>query len=113
VLKKGGTFICKVFRSKDYNSFLYVLNSLFTKVESSKPPSSRSQSAEIFMVCLGYKAPDHIDPKFLDPKYAFEDIDVSKGGLDGNEPDAAAKITSLKKLLEKKKKPNRQGFADD
>lgn len=64
------------------------------------------------MVCLGYKAPDHIDPKFLDPKYAFEDIDVSKGGLDGNEPDAAAKITSLKKLLEKKR-PNRQGYGDD
>ena len=112
VLKKGGTFICKVFRSKDYNSFLYVLNSLFTKVESSKPPSSRSQSAEIFMVCLGYKAPDHIDSKFLDPKYAFEDIDASRGGLDGNEPDASAKITSLKKLLEKKR-PNRQGYADD
>jgi AdoMet-dependent rRNA methyltransferase SPB1 len=84
VLKKGGTFICKVFRSKDYNSFLYVLNSLFTKVESSKPPSSRSQSAEIFMVCLGYKAPDYIDPKFLDPKHVFEDIENSKGGVDGN-----------------------------
>lgn len=99
VLKKGGTFICKVFRSKDYNSFLYVLNSLFTKVESSKPPSSRSQSAEIFMVCLGYKAPDFIDPKFLDPKFAFEDIEASKGGVDGNEQDASAKISSLKKLL--------------
>ena len=51
------------------------------------------------MVCLGYKAPDTIDPKFLDPKYAFEDIDASRGGLDGNEPDSSAKITSLKKLL--------------
>ncbi len=64
------------------------------------------------MVCLGYKAPDYIDPKFLDPKYAFEDIDASKGGLDGNEPDASAKITSLKKLLEKKR-PNRQGYDSD
>ena len=64
------------------------------------------------MVCLGYKAPDTIDPKFLDPKYAFEDIDASRGGLDGNEPDSSAKITSLKKLLEKKR-PNRQGYADD
>jgi hypothetical protein len=36
------------------------------------------------MVCMGYKAPEYIDPKFLDPKYAFEDIDGAKGGLDGN-----------------------------
>ena len=63
----------KVFRSKDYNSFLFVLNHLFTKVESSKPSASRSQSAEIFMVCMGYKAIS-FDEKFLDPKYAFEDI---------------------------------------
>jgi hypothetical protein len=36
------------------------------------------------MVCLGYKAPEFIDPKLLDPKYAFEDIDAARGGLDGN-----------------------------
>lgn len=112
VLKKGGTFITKVFRSKDYNSFLYVLNSLFTKVESSKPPSSRSQSAEIFMVCLGYKAPDHIDPKFLDPKFAFEDIEAAKGGLDGQENDPSTKVASLKKLLEAKR-PNRKGYTTE
>lgn len=79
VLRKGGTFVTKVFRSKDYNSYMDILNQLFNKVESSKPSASRSQSAEIFMVCLGYKAPDYIDPKFLDPKFAFEDIEGVAG----------------------------------
>ncbi len=85
VLKKGGTFVTKVFRSKDYNSFLFVLNQLFTKVETSKPSASRSQSAEIFMVCMGYKA-CAIDERLLDPKYAFEDIE----GVHGNGENADA-----------------------
>ncbi len=112
VLRKGGTFITKVFRSKDYNSFLYVLNQLFARVESSKPPSSRQQSAEIFMVCQGYKAPEYIDPKFLDPKYAFEDIDGAKGGIDGNAVEQTTKVSSLKKLLQTKR-ANRGGYDDD
>lgn len=101
VLKKGGTFVTKVFRSKDYNSFLFVLNQLFTKVESSKPSASRSQSAEIFMVCMGYKA-CAIDERLLDPKYAFEDISGVVGN--GEAADASQQISSLKKLIDTKKK---------
>ena len=56
------------------------------------------------MVCQGYKAPDIIDPKLLDPKFALEEVEEDNQG-------STDKITSLKKLLMVKR--NRSGYDDN
>lgn len=85
-LKRGGTFVTKIYRSRDYASYHWLLQQLFDDVSVFKPKASRQQSAEIFLVAQKYKAPTKIDPRMLDPKHIFEAVEgqTDGGGNRGN-----------------------------
>ncbi|KAM8812918.1 pre-rRNA 2'-O-ribose RNA methyltransferase FTSJ3 [Rhynchonycteris naso] len=96
-LARGGCFITKVFRSRDYQPLLWIFQQLFRRVQATKPQASRHESAEIFVVCQGFLAPDKIDNKFFDPKFAFKEVEVQ-----------AKTVTELVT----KKKPKAEGYAE-
>ncbi|XP_054723046.1 putative tRNA (cytidine(32)/guanosine(34)-2'-O)-methyltransferase, partial [Uloborus diversus] len=67
VLKKGGTFVAKIFRGKDVTLLYSQLKIFFENVTVAKPRSSRNSSIESFAVCEGYAPPDGYVPNMMNP----------------------------------------------
>lgn len=55
VLKPGGTFVGKVFQGGSSNELLARLKKHFREVKHVKPPASRAESVELYVVALGFK----------------------------------------------------------
>lgn len=55
VLEEGGTFVAKVLAGGAENDLQALLKRAFTKVANVKPPASRSDSSEKFVVATGFR----------------------------------------------------------
>ena len=54
-LRPGGAFVGKVFQGGSSNDLLARLKQLFRDVKHVKPPASRAESVELYVVALGFK----------------------------------------------------------
>jgi len=55
VLRPGGTFIAKVLQGGTERELLDLLKKRFAKVQHVKPPASRADSAELYVVATGFR----------------------------------------------------------
>lgn len=55
VLEEGGTFVAKVLAGGAEHTLMQTLKQKFTKVANVKPPASRSDSSEKFVVATGFR----------------------------------------------------------
>ena len=61
VLEDGGTFVAKVLAGGAEIEMQTLLKRNFTKVANVKPPASRSDSSEKFVVAMGFRGRDLVD----------------------------------------------------
>jgi 23S rRNA (uridine2552-2'-O)-methyltransferase len=55
VLAKGGHFLSKTFQGGTENELLQMLKKNFQSVVHVKPPASRSESVELYLLAKGFK----------------------------------------------------------
>ncbi|MEO1773485.1 MAG: RlmE family RNA methyltransferase [Pseudomonadota bacterium] len=58
VLEPGGAFVAKVLQGGTEADLLGLLKQRFAKVQHFKPPASRKDSAEMYVVATGFRRPD-------------------------------------------------------
>lgn len=79
VLAPGGTFVCKVFQGGTENELLTRMKTLCETVRHAKPPASRKESSEMYVVASGFKGRpadrDRFDPD-ADPRDHAEEDDA-------------------------------------
>jgi 23S rRNA (uridine2552-2'-O)-methyltransferase len=63
VLEPGGAFVCKVFQGGSERALLDRLKRAFAAVRHVKPPASRAESAEMYVVATGFGGADGQEPK--------------------------------------------------
>ena len=57
VLAPGGAFVCKVLQGGTERALLDGLKRAFTTVKHVKPPASRAESAELYLLATGFRPP--------------------------------------------------------
>jgi len=55
ILENGGNAVYKIFQGASTRSFVAELAEHFSLVKLSKPPASRQESSELYVICLGFK----------------------------------------------------------
>jgi 23S rRNA (uridine2552-2'-O)-methyltransferase len=55
VLTEGGGFVAKVFQGGSERQMLEQLKRHFTSVRHAKPPASRKESSELYVVATGFR----------------------------------------------------------
>lgn len=56
-LKPGGAFVAKVFQGGTDKELLDQLKIYFAQIKHFKPPASRQESPEMYVVCMGFRRP--------------------------------------------------------
>lgn len=72
VMRRGASFVAKVFRGKDVGQLYSQMKVYFPKVAIVKPKSSRNSSIESFIVCQGFNPPEGFKPMMISPSAAVQ-----------------------------------------